>query len=213
MLTTSREFVLNDDKETFNNRLSRTNDLFSQEQKQEEVLEEKSRSSFFERLGEMRLTRRESEDAKPSAKTMDTLRVEAPVERQQMGEQMSMFNDVKKSSVSINTKGKIIIACFLVAVLALSFFIVLGAVNLNKSMATLEAQQTSINNARAEIEALEKDISAINSTELQSKALSAGYGIAEESHSFSLLSLSENTIPVSTNWFDSLCDALSRVFG
>lgn len=213
MLTTSREFVLNDDKETFNNRLSRTNDLFSQEQKQEEVLEEKSRSSFFERLGEMRLTRRESEDAKPSAKTMDTLRVEAPVERQQMGEQMSMFNDVKKSSVSINTKGKIIIACFLVAVLALSFFIVLGAVNLNKSMATLEAQQTSINNARAEIEALEKDISAINSTELQSKALSAGYGIAEESYSFSLLSLSENTIPVSTNWFDSLCDALSRVFG
>ena len=112
-------------------------------------------------------------------------------------------------------RSKILIASYAAVVLALALIITLTTISVASLFSQVSALEATLNTEKAVVATLDEDIEAAGSADaVIEKAQEMGMTAGVISGS---VALPETKAPVeanvSTNWFDSLCDTLSKLFG
>lgn len=171
--------------------------------------QEFSLSSIQERLGILNNvedvdTSNTSTDAMPSQQTLN----------------MSYMREYAEENVraksKLGTKSKVAIASYAIVVLALVIAVTLCAVSVSGSFATVTALNSTYSEVTDQLAQLEEQISKEDYQGLMDRAAELGYIEASRANTMEYTGLETRpaqNFTVESNWFDSLCDWLSNVFG
>ncbi len=123
---------------------------------------------------------------------------------------------VSSNAVAMSTKTKVAIASYVLVALILVAAIAICAVSVGSSYTIIASQEALYTETLTELGALESAVASFTYEELAASAAALGYSVADSSNSVSYTVLetrSAQNYSVSTNWFDSVCDWVSGVFG
>lgn len=116
----------------------------------------------------------------------------------------------------LNTKTKVAIVSYVAVVLALILGIVFASVAVNGAFAENVALTEAYQSATESISLLETELSVEDAKLLAERAAELGYINANQSNTQTYTKVETRpaqNFNIETNWFDSLCDWLSGVFG
>lgn len=119
------------------------------------------------------------------------------------------------TKAKLNTKSKVMIASYAIVVLALVLAVTLCGVSVSGSFATATALNAEYVETAAKVEEL-SGLTAEDYAALAEKAAELGYIDASRSNTQTYTEIKTRpaqNFNVETNWFDSLCDWFSGVFG
>ena len=171
--------------------------------------QEFSLSSIQQKLGELSTVeetdvRSASADLMPSSQTLN------------MSYQREYAAETTRASARLSTKAKVMIASYAVVVLALILAVSLCAVSVTNVFGSAAILNTQYTEASADIQELASQIQAEDYAELERRAQELGYTSASSSNTMSYTELETRpaqNFQVESNWFDSLCDWLCKIFG
>lgn len=171
--------------------------------------QEFSLSSIQQKLGALSQTEEtgtvaDSPDLMPSAQTLN------------MSYQRD-YASVKTHAVAkLSTKQKVVIASYCIVVLALIVAVTLCGVSVTGSFDAALVSSVQYGELTESVDALVAQTQSVNFEELDRRATELGYVDASRSNTMTYSELETRpaqNFTVESNWFDSLCDWLSSVFG
>lgn len=121
-----------------------------------------------------------------------------------------------RSASKLNTKEKVMIASYSIVVLALIIAVTLCAVSVGNIFGTTIKLNAEYASATAAIDEVTAQIQEDRIEELVQRATELGYIDASDSNKMTYTELETRpaqNFTVQSNWFDSLCDWFSNVFG
>lgn len=121
-----------------------------------------------------------------------------------------------RTASKLNTKQKVMIAGYTIVVLALIIAVTLCAVSVSGSFGTALALNANYAETTAAIDDLAAQLQEDRFEELAQRAAELGYIDASSSNTMTYTELETRpaqNFQVNSNWFDSLCDWFSNVFG
>ena len=172
-------------------------------------VQEFSLSSIQERLGaistveDLEITEA-SPDLKPSEQTLN------------MSYQRNYSAEKSHTAAKLSTKSKVMIASYVVVVLALILAVTLCSVSVTNAFGSALILSGNYTDVSSELAELNKLVQAEDFDALNQRATELGYTEASGPNTMGYTGLETRpaqNFEVETNWFDSLCDWLSNVFG
>ncbi len=170
--------------------------------------QEFSLSSIQQKLGALSTTEEvnatSSPDAMPSRQTLD------------MSYQRDYSATKTRAASKLTTKQKIAIASYAIVVLALIVAVTLCGVSVTNTFGATMLSNAEYSELASSVEALTAETQTENFEELNQRAIELGYIDASRSDTMTYTELETRpaqNFTVETNWFDSLCDWFSSVFG
>ncbi len=121
-----------------------------------------------------------------------------------------------RAATKLSTKGKIMIASYAIVVLALIVAVTLCGVSVTSTFDAALVSSVDYSELAAEVDALTVLSQTENFDELDRRATELGYIDASQSTTMTYTELETRpaqNFSIETNWFDSLCDWFSNVFG
>lgn len=173
-----------------------------------EAQQEFSLSSIQERLGQLS----PAEDADVTVATADVM----PSSQTLNMSYSRNYSEQTKTASRLSTKTKVMIASYAIVVLALIIGVTLCSVSVSGSFLSATALNAEYTEAATKVAELTEQINADDYAVLAEKAAELGYIDASKSNTQTYTEIETRpaqNFNVQTNWFDSLCDWLSGVFG
>lgn len=120
------------------------------------------------------------------------------------------------SKSKLTTKSKVAIASYAIVVLALVIAVALCSVSVSGAFTSVAALNSTYSEVTDQLAQLNEQIASEDYTALMERAAELGYIDASRSNTMEYTGLETRpaqNFTVESNWFDSLCDWLSNVFG
>ncbi len=126
------------------------------------------------------------------------------------------YSEQTKTASRLDTKTKVMIASYAIVVLALIIGVTLCSVSVSGSFVAASALNAEYTEVATKVAELTNQINSEDYALLVEKATNLGYIDASKSNTQTYTEIETRpaqNFNVQTNWFDSLCDWLSGVFG